>query len=631
MKAKSFGTGAKISLLILEFLCALIFCGLLLTCFGMGDAGFYRDSSELIRERAMRNYATDTAEMVYVIRSDGCSPDPYLRSTNVYSISLEDPGQEPYIWTFDDSSEPGHEIRIANYQMPNPRHVGTQIDVILKKDLSSVHDDAYWWDFALKHLYPLRFLILIPLALSGIGFLLCFIFLLLGAGHRKTDTELHPGPLARLPFEIPSAIAFIACVGLLAGVFDLFWSIRDIFSCTIGCLFIALGALIFTLWAMDLKVRIGLHTLWSGSLCCMLWKLFKRFCKWVKGLWLMFVDGLKMAYGHLPFFWQIMLGFTAFSILQLVLVLVFGRFYAVILLVELLAALLVSFPSLKALLLLNDGANALAAGDLDHKIDLSAMRGPFRHHGENLNHIADGMSHAVEDRLKSERMKTELITNVSHDLKTPLTSIINYSDLITRDPSDTKKVEEYAQVLNRQSIRLKRLLEDLVEASKASTGNLDIHPEPCEAGILLTQAAGEFEEKIAAAGLSLILSQPDQPIYIMADSRRMWRIFDNLFNNISKYALSGTRVYVSLQKITENAHEQAVFTFKNISREELNVSPEELLERFVRGDSSRNTEGNGLGLSIARSLAELQKGTLSIDTDGDLFKVILSFPLLPLS
>jgi len=232
------------------------------------------------------------------------------------------------------------------------------------------------------------------------------------------------------------------------------------------------------------------------------------------------------------------------------------------------------------------------------------------------------MTNAVNERMKSERMKTELITNVSHDIKTPLTSIINYTDLIAKENCDNEKVREYSVVLLRQSERLKKLIDDLVEASKASTGNLDIHLTPCDATVFVTQAAGEYAERLAAAQLQLVTKMPENAVSIMADGRRLGRVFDNLMNNICKYSQSGTRVYLTL----EDHGGEAVFSFKNTSREELNISEDELMERFVRGDSSRNTEGSGLGLSIAKSLTELQGGSIAVTVDGDLFKVVLHFP-----
>ena len=255
---------------------------------------------------------------------------------------------------------------------------------------------------------------------------------------------------------------------------------------------------------------------------------------------------------------------------------------------------------------LQKGGKALASGDLGYQVDTKRMFWDFKRHGENLNSIGVGMTAAVEQRLKSERMKTELITNVSHDIKTPLTSIINYADLIEQEQCDNPTITEYAGVLHRQSDRLKRLIEDLVEASKASTGNLEVLLAPCEVGVMLTQTAGEYEQKLQEKDLVLFTSQPEQPIKIMADGRRLWRVFDNLMNNVCKYAQRSTRVYLTL----EEKNGQAIISFKNISREPLNLSADELMERFVQGDTSRKSEGNGIGLSIAKSLTELQNGTM---------------------
>ena len=273
---------------------------------------------------------------------------------------------------------------------------------------------------------------------------------------------------------------------------------------------------------------------------------------------------------------------------------------------------------------LQKGGEALATGDLSYQVDTTRMLWSYKEHGENLNRIGEGMTAAVEQRLKSERMKTELITNVSHDIKTPLTSIINYADLIEKEPCENPTITEYAGVLHRQSERLKRLIDDLVEASKASTGNLEVLLAPCEVGVMLTQTAGEYEQRLMEKELTLVTSQPERPVKIFADGRRLWRVFDNLMNNICKYAQRGTRVYLTL----EEQKGQAVISFKNISREPLNLSTDELLERFVQGDAARKSDGNGLGLSIAKSLTELQNGSLELMTDGDLFKVVLRFPVI---
>ncbi|NLV47861.1 MAG: HAMP domain-containing histidine kinase, partial [Clostridiaceae bacterium] len=234
-----------------------------------------------------------------------------------------------------------------------------------------------------------------------------------------------------------------------------------------------------------------------------------------------------------------------------------------------------------------------------------------------------GMTLAVEEKMRSERFKTELITNVSHDIKTPLTSIINYVDLLKSEPLESEKAREYVEVIDRHSTRLKKLTEDLIEASKASTGVLNVDRSPCEIGVLLTQVTGEYAEKLAGCDLDLVTTQPDHPVTVLADGRLLWRILDNLLSNACKYGQPGTRVYVSLTVQNKNA----LIVVRNISRNPLNISGDELMERFVRGDRSRSTDGSGLGLSIARSLSELQGAEFAIDIDGDLFKAILTFPL----
>ena len=270
---------------------------------------------------------------------------------------------------------------------------------------------------------------------------------------------------------------------------------------------------------------------------------------------------------------------------------------------------------------LQKGAKCIADGNLAEPIDTTKMFWEFKKHGEYINQSGEGISLAVEERIKSERLKTELITNVSHDIKTPLTSIINYVDLIKKENITDETLLEYIEVLDRQSARLKKLIEDLMEASKASTGNLACNMEEVNLTVFLGQLVGEFEEKLNQIGLEVIITKPEEVLYIQADGRHLWRIMENLMNNIYKYSLPQSRVYINLEK-----HEQMIaLVFKNISKTQLNISSDELMERFVRGDSSRNTEGNGLGLSIAQSLAELLGGTMKLEIDGDLFKVNLQF------
>ncbi len=274
---------------------------------------------------------------------------------------------------------------------------------------------------------------------------------------------------------------------------------------------------------------------------------------------------------------------------------------------------------------IRDATGEIVGGKPETHIDTDGMYRDLREHAEQLNDLGSSISQAVEERLKSERFKAELITNVSHDLKTPLTSIINYVDLLKKVELSEPKALEYIEVLDRKSQRLKKLTEDLVEASKASTGTLPVALERLDFGQLVQQAMGEYEEKFLQAALTPVLSLGTGPLDILADGRHLWRVIDNLLGNCCKYALGGTRVYLDLT-LWEG---RVILTVKNISRDPLNVPPEQLMERFVRGDAARSSEGSGLGLSIARSLTELQGGSFRLDVDGDLFKAAVSLPAAP--
>lgn len=332
--------------------------------------------------------------------------------------------------------------------------------------------------------------------------------------------------------------------------------------------------------------------------------------------------------GKLPLFWGAALVFLACTVLEglWIIGIVNGSYFAVILwfLLKILECVGVIYMVL-SLRKLQDGGRELAAGHLDYKVPLDQLKWAFREHGEHLNSIRTAIQAAVEDQMKSERMKTELITNVSHDIKTPLTSIVSYVDLLKKQEMPTPEAREYLEVLDRQSARLKKLTEDLVDASKASTGNLTVDLQRTDVNVLLTQSAGEYQERLKAKTLTLLLTPAASNPAINADGRLLWRVFDNLLSNIHKYAQPGTRVYLTC----EADNDTVTILFRNISARELNLSADELMERFVRGDEARSTEGSGLGLSIARSLTQLQNGTFDLAIDGDLFKAILTFPRIP--
>ena len=273
---------------------------------------------------------------------------------------------------------------------------------------------------------------------------------------------------------------------------------------------------------------------------------------------------------------------------------------------------------------IKNAINEIYMGNTEVHLDEKRYKGSLNSMAIQVNDIAGGLSNAIQEKLKSERLKTELITNVSHDIKTPVTSIINYVDLLKKEKMPNEQAEEYLNILDNKSQRLKRLTEDLVEASKASSGNIKLNIEKLNVNELLKQVSGEFEDKFKSRNLEEVMSLPEKNVYINADSRYMYRILENMYSNISKYAMDNTRVYIDV--IPNN--NRITIQMKNISKEKLNISTEELMQRFVRGDSARNTEGSGLGLSIATSLTTLQGGTFNIYLDGDLYKVIIEFDMI---
>lgn len=274
--------------------------------------------------------------------------------------------------------------------------------------------------------------------------------------------------------------------------------------------------------------------------------------------------------------------------------------------------------------LLDEAISSISKGDTGFRIQTEKLSGKERAMGEHINNISSGLDTALQEKVKSERLKADLITNVSHDIKTPLTSIINYVDLLKREKIGNPKIEAYLEVLDQKSQRLKTLTEDLVEASKASSGNLKLEVSEINVAELVQQTNGEFEERFTIRHLELVSTLPEDVLIIRADGRRLWRVLENLYTNAFKYAMEHSRVYVEVKEDDG----RALFTIKNISEKPLNISPDELTERFVRGDVARTTEGSGLGLSIAQSLTQLQGGTFTLTIDGDLFKAEVAFPLV---
>lgn len=376
---------------------------------------------------------------------------------------------------------------------------------------------------------------------------------------------------------------------------------------------IVCSILVLSVW-LSIIYRIRNKNLWSGSLIF----------RWRKGLW---DNGWQISGAD-----RLRIAMVCYIVCNVGIVLAYFLYYGhsdlikVLLFVCFLVVQVLAGIGMRRLLQdsrkLLQGIEKITEGELNKYVVVDERTRLFQELAEGVNHLRDGLQNAVETSLKDERMKTELITNVSHDLKTPLTSIINYINLLKEQKMPTQEAEHYIEVLDQKAQRLRHLTEDLVEAAKATSGNVELEMMPLAFDELMRQSIGEFEDKYSKKNLSLLATYPEEPVTILADGRRLFRVMENVLQNAYKYSLEGTRVYADL--VCDG--KVAAFTLKNISAAKLNISPEELMERFTRGDAARSSEGSGLGLSIAKDLVRLQGGTFGIQLDGDLFKIVITFP-----
>ena len=471
-------------------------------------------------------------------------------------------------------------------------------------------------DFFIFHKYTL---ILICGSSFIIGLIL-FVFLVCSAGHKKGVDGIYLEPLDKVPLDVYAV--FVSVIFAVVGMFvcSILMSSNSlnfiIVVTAISLGLIVLGLLLLS-FILTFTTRIKYGKWWENTLFFRVLKVVFIVLKW-------FADKIKMLLSNIPMFWKTAAIFSFVSVLEFIIIVSNRRSTSTILLWWLVEKIIVGaivFFTVIDMKKIKNAAEKIAGGNIDYQISTKNMYGDFRQHADNINRISGGLQNAVNDRMKSERLKTELITNVSHDLKTPLTSIVNYVDLMKKEDIQPQKAKEYLEVLDRQSKKLQKLTIDLLYVSKASTGNMAVNFEKTDVSVFFSQILGEYSEKLESNSLELITGEIPESTYIYTDGRLLWRVFDNLLNNIVKYAYSGTRVY-AIVSVTE---EKVIFEFKNISKYSLNITSDELMERFVRGDSSRNTEGSGLGLSIAKSLTELLKGKFDIVIDGDLFKAVLSF------
>lgn len=447
--------------------------------------------------------------------------------------------------------------------------------------------------------------------IAGITALACFVFLLCSAAHRSGAEDCVLLRQDKMPYDLYLPSAILLGTGLCAMLVECVAYELNTVKAVAAALIMACLAGVFMALCMTTAARIKTGTLFKNTL-------IYRLCTGV-GM------GASSMLSSISGAWRFSLAFAGYLLINALLSYRFftrGGFFTFLLLIAVNGgALYLLLNMIRQMRTLSAAGQAMANGDLGYCVDTSDMKREFREHGENLNSIGRGMAIAVNERMKSERFKTELITNVSHDLKTPLTSIVTYIDLLQKEDIQDEKAKEYIDTIARQSKKLKKLTEDLIDASKASSGALNVNMERVNISELLRQSSAEYGERMEAVNITPVVNMPEEDIYVRADGRLLWRVVENLLQNICKHGMPGTRAY--LEASTENG--RAVVSFKNISQQQLNIPVEELLERFVQGDGSRSGGGSGLGLSIAESLTELMKGKLKLSLDGDLFKVELWF------
>lgn len=440
------------------------------------------------------------------------------------------------------------------------------------------------------------------------------IYLIYSLGYVKNKEEIYLSWLDKIPLEIlffgycllffVEAALLVMCLSVIS---------VDVNLCVMLIMLVGYFSVLSALYgAGTLLKRIKAHTFFKNSITYRILKWLIQKYKNVKNI----ISSNKNLGGKIALYF---IGIVTVSILIGLIFKEFGILLDIVFWIWCYYKIMKEIDKFKQI---HDATEKIYKGDTNIKLDESLYTGVLKELAIYINDIAGGFSNAIKESLKSERLKTELITNVSHDIKTPLTSIINYVDLLKQENIQNEKAKEYIEVLDNKSQRLKKLIEDLVEASKASSGNIKINKEVLNVKELLNQVTGEFEDKFNSRGLNIISKLPEKTVYIKADSRYLYRVLENIYSNVAKYAEENTRVYIDC--ILEEENTVTIYV-KNISKDELNISADELMQRFVRGDKSRNTEGSGLGLSIAKSLTELQDGTFNIYLDGDLFKVAIKF------
>ncbi|MBR4636679.1 MAG: HAMP domain-containing histidine kinase [Clostridia bacterium] len=572
----------------------------------------YRDGGYSVYEYLYRADAYDAVHDVYgYLQNDAAfTADPSEELKTRFARDYRDWHYAIEVCAYAEDGE-SSSIILDNYRLAGPSPYTLSLDYVIggtKVTISAAADPSRigldFEDTLLSRLVRLRHALIVFELLAAAAWLFCFSFTLSSAGHWRGYEGIHLTWFDKIPMDVWALLVYLAGNALewqLVFVYDVPMTVAVILAAVI------LFYLILTAFAAQCKAG----TVLKGTAIAFILRLLWKALRW-----------LGCVIVRIPLVWKTALAVAAMLAFDLLCLANMhdGEFLPAMLIGNLLAGLFLIYLAI-GLKKLQKGGRALAEGDFSAPVDTKWLICDLRRHADDLNSIQQGVKKAVEQQMRSERMKTELITNVSHDIKTPLTSIVNYVDLLKREKIDNPTAVRYIEVLDRQSARLRRLTDDLVEASKAASGSIPVTLSDTDVNVFLTQAVGEYRQRLTESGIEPVLVLDESDPHIKADGRLLWRVLDNLLSNVNKYAMPGTRVYVS----SETSGERVSITVKNISRYPLNISADELTERFVRGDASRSTEGSGLGLSIASGLAKLQNAGFGLSVDGDLFKARLEF------
>lgn len=604
-------------------------CILFLTSFGAFDSSkeaainSMRDS---LYNQVIQNYCNDALELCVFNEKDvSIFDDTNFRfrvldeNDNTVMSNYKAKSEVSYIYkqshTFTYPMEYKTYDVVNDFEVVTIKPLDYTIECFIESKLTE-NDQFSFLNKVIEIIYELRFISILVCIIGAFATVVSFVFLMCAAGYHENTETPKLSWFDKVFFELILAVLIV----LAMGEFVILDHINAFsISMAIWAIFIVLfDTAILLLTCTSLTARLRCKSFWKTTLIYTIlraiWTILKKIALLV-----------AKVVAYIPALWQLIIGVVLFCVLEFILLLTWGieDIICLFIIKKLIFIPLIFYVAIM-LFKLEQTGKKIASADMTATVDTKYFFGTFKKQGENLNNIKLGIAQAVEDKMKSERFKTELITNVSHDIKTPLTSIINYVDLLGKEDLQNENAKEYIQIISKHSDRLKKLVVDLVDASKASSGVLQLDMQPLKIDVLLEQIAGEYIERLKGNNLELIMRKPEESIQIMADGQRIYRVFDNLMSNICKYALPNTRVYLLL----ERNNNTATISFKNISATELDMSANDLMERFVRGDKSRNTEGSGLGLSIAESLTTLQNGEFNIQLDGDLFKIVISFPVI---